>query len=167
MGSMTIDRRKILLAAPALLAACSGSKMLSYNGPQVTSIMAFKERRKLYLMHGNTALKSYPFQLGFAPVGHKRFEGDGKTPEGTYIIDRRNPQSAYHLSVGISYPNARDRAFAAAHGRSPGGEIFIHGTPEEVVGKKDWTAGCIAVMNHEVEEIYTMVGDYTPVFVKA
>ena len=111
---MTINRRKILLAAPALLAACSGRRVLSYDGPQVTSIMAFKERRKLYLMHGNTALKSYPFQLGFMPVGHKQFEGDGKTPEGTYIIDRRNPDSAYHLSVGISYPNAQDRAFAEA-----------------------------------------------------
>ena len=164
---MTIDRRKFLLAAPALLAACSGREVLSYDGPKITSIMAFKQERKLYLLNGNRALKAYPFQLGFAPVGHKQFEGDGKTPEGTYIIDRRNPESAYHLSVGISYPNPNDRAFAAAHGRSPGGEIFIHGTPRDVVGQPDWTAGCIAVLNHEVEEIYAMVGDYTPVFVKA
>ncbi len=167
VGSMTIDRRKFLLAAPALLAACSGRRVLSYDGPQITSIMAFKQQRKLYLLSGNKAIKTYPFQLGFAPVGHKQFEGDGKTPEGAYIIDRRNPNSAYHLSVGISYPNANDRAFAEAYGKSPGGEIFIHGTPSVVEGKKDWTAGCIAVMNHEVEEIYSMVGDYTPVFVKA
>ncbi|MBB3711380.1 murein L,D-transpeptidase YafK [Limimaricola variabilis] len=164
---MTIDRRKFLLAAPALLAACSGRQLLSYNGPKVTSIMAFKQQRKMYLLHGNKALKSYPFQLGFTPVGHKQFEGDGKTPEGTYIIDRRNPNSSYHLSVGISYPNDRDRAFAEAHGKRPGGDIFIHGTPSDVLGKKDWTAGCIAVTNEEVEEIYAMVGDYTPVFVKA
>ncbi|EYD73210.1 L,D-transpeptidase family protein [Limimaricola hongkongensis] len=164
---MTIDRRKFILAAPALIAACAGPQTLGYDGPKVTSIMAFKSQRKLYLLHGNKALKTYPFQLGFAPVGHKQFEGDGKTPEGTYIIDRRNPQSEYHLSVGISYPNARDRAFAAAHGRSPGGEIFIHGTPDVVAGRKDWTAGCIAVTNPEVEEIYAMVGDYTPIFVKA
>lgn len=147
--------------------ACSGRKVSSYEGPKVTSIMAFKGQRKLYLLNGNRAIKGYDFQLGFAPVGHKQFEGDGKTPEGTYLIDRRNPRSNYHLSVGISYPNARDVAFARAHGKSPGGDIFIHGTPKSVEGRKDWTAGCIAVLNEEVEEIYAMVGDYTPIFVKS
>ncbi len=155
-----------MLGAPALVAACASTKVASYEGPKVTSIMAFKEKRTLYLLHGNRALKTYNFQLGFSPVGHKQFEGDGKTPEGTYLIDRRNPKSQYHLSVGISYPDVDDVAFARAFGKSPGGDIFIHGTPKQVEGRKDWTFGCLAVRNEEIEEIYSMVGDHTPIFLK-
>ncbi|ARO15672.1 ErfK/YbiS/YcfS/YnhG family protein [Ketogulonicigenium robustum] len=111
----------------------------------------------MYLMRNDTVVRSYNVGLGFQPVGHKQFEGDGKTPEGTYVMDRRNPRSAYHLSVGISYPNPNDRLYAAEHGRSPGGDIFIHGTPQEFVGKGDWTVGCFAVSNAEIEEIYRLV----------
>jgi len=146
------------------LAAC-GSKFRGYNGPEVTSIVVQKENRRLFLMHDNKVLKSYDFELGFAPVGHKQFEGDGKTPEGVYLINRRNPNSAYHLSIGISYPDVDDYEFARSQGKSPGGEIFIHGTPSLVAGKDDWTAGCIAVTNDEIEEIYAMVKDNTPIFI--
>jgi murein L,D-transpeptidase YafK len=107
-------------------------------------------------------LKKYNVELGFAPEGHKQFEGDGKTPEGTYRINRRNPNSDFHLSLGISYPNARDVAFAQAAGKSPGGEIFIHGMPNKKRGTgPDWTAGCISVKNDHIEEIYAMVKDST------
>ena len=112
----------------------------------------------MYLMHGNKVLKSYDIDLGFTPDGHKEIEGDGRTPEGRYFIDRRNPDSLFHLSLGISYPNNADRAHAASLGKQPGGDIFIHGArrPMDPRGA-DWTAGCISVSNREMERIYSMV----------
>ena len=101
--------------------------------------------------------------LGSNPVGAKRREGDGRTPEGLYVVDRRNPRSQYYLSVGINYPNAQDLALAQAMGVPPGGDIFFHGTPPEERRGTDWTAGCMAVSNREIEEIYAMVRDGTPV----
>lgn len=156
---------KILLVGLVLtgLAGCS-SKFRSYNGPEVTRVVVFKDERKMHLMHQDKVLKSYQMGLGFAPQGHKNFEGDGKTPEGDYVIDRRNPNSQFHLSVGISYPNNLDRARAYAAGKQPGGDIFIHGRPRKYrKGGRDWTAGCIAVTNREIEEIYAMVQPGTPI----
>lgn len=141
------------------------SKFRQYNGPEVTSLLAFKEDRTLAVLHHNEVLKRYKFELGFNPVGHKVYEGDGRTPEGQYWIDRRNPNSSFHLSIGISYPNHRDAERAYAIGRRPGGDIFIHGTPTENVGQDDWTAGCIAVLNREIEEIYAMVRTGTPIHI--
>ncbi len=147
----------------AMLAACS-SKFRSYNGPEVTKIIVFKNARYMHLMHGTEVLKSYRIDLGFAPRGHKQFEGDGRTPEGLYYIDRRNPESEFHLSLGISYPNERDVARAQKLGKSPGGDIFIHGRGNPVQRLiRDWTWGCIAVTNAEMEEIYAMVQDGTPI----
>jgi len=112
-------------------------------------------------------------QYGDAPMGHKRFEGDERTPEGRYTIDYRNPRSAYHLSLHISYPNAADRAFAAAEGRSPGGDIFIHAQPNALPGAGagvrvpgDWTDGCIAVSNAEIEQLWRLVPDGTPIEIR-
>ncbi|GGL55460.1 L,D-transpeptidase family protein [Wenxinia marina] len=165
---MNISRRALVAGGLLGLAGCSsGSKFLEYNGPTVTSLIALKSQRQLLLFNGQTALKALRFELGFAPVGHKQVKGDGKTPEGQYWIDRRNPNSAYHLSIGISYPNDRDRARAHEMGRDPGGDIFIHGTPTEMVGKRDWTAGCVAIQNDEIEEVYAMVNDGTPIFLYA
>ena len=151
------------------LAGCStGSKFRSYDGPEVTHVLLLKEERKLYLFHNDKVLKQYPVDLGFTAEGHKQFEGDGKTPEGHYFIDRRNPNSAFHLSLGISYPNEQDIAFAASQGKSAGGDIFIHGQPngERRVGRPDWTAGCISVSNRQIEKIYAMVKDGTPITIK-
>ncbi len=159
----------ILLIATMALSACGAkSKFKRYNGPQVTQILIDKSDREMFLLHGNKVLKSYKVDLGFAPVGHKQIEGDGRTPEGVYRINRRNPNSAYHLSIGISYPNAQDRAKARAIGKSPGGDIFIHGGPKlrRNKGKKDWTAGCISVSDKEIEVIYAMVQDGTPILIK-
>lgn len=118
----------------------------------------------MYLMHGDRALKAYDVGLGFAPLGHKVREGDGRTPEGEYMIDRRNPNSEFHLSLGISYPNTADRDYAARNGFSPGGDIFIHGRPSKYKDAGiDWTAGCIAVTNREMQEIYAMVKNDTPI----
>lgn len=165
-------KRRVFLttatSAAALLAlsACS-DKFLTYTGPRVTSIVVRKAQRRMFLLHGQTILKEYDFELGFAPRGHKQVEGDGKTPEGAYYIDRKNPNSQFHLSIGISYPNDRDRARARALGQRPGGDIFIHGTPRAFRGDPDWTAGCIAVRNREMETIYSMVEVGTPIFLYA
>jgi len=149
----------ILLAVVVGLFSFAGcSKFKTYNGPEVTQIVVMKSERRMYLLHGDTVLKSYDVDLGFAPDGHKQIEGDGRTPEGRYMIDRRNPDSLFHLSLGISYPNDEDRAYAESIGEPPGGDIFIHGArrPFDPRGD-DWTAGCISVSNREIERIYSMV----------
>mgnify|MGYP000896167140 CR=1 FL=1 len=167
-----MQRRTALfgLSSLALLAACggpgSGGKFRSYAGPPITQIQVFKGKRRMMLFSENKVIKTYKIALGGNPVGPKRFEGDGKTPEGMYFIDRRNPNSAYHLSLGISYPNAQDTAFAEAQGRKPGGDIFIHGRARKNKGRgRDWTAGCIAVKDEEIEEIYAMIATGTPIFI--
>lgn len=138
------------------LAGCT-PKIQSYDGPDVTRVQVFKEQRTLQLLHHRTLLRDYKFDLGFTPVGHKVHEGDGRTPEGTYRVDRRNHNSRFHLSLGISYPNANDVAYARELGLEPGGDIFIHGTPQKWIGTPDWTWGCIAVQNEEMDEIFAMV----------
>ena len=166
---MKFIRILLMLTLALGIAACGNSKFRKYNGPEVTQIQVHKADRKMYLIHKTEVLKEYDISLGFNPVGHKQFEGDGKTPEGLYYIDRRNPESRYHLSVGVSYPNPQDSAQAASQGRSAGSDIFIHGQgPEGRVQskvKQDWTAGCIAVTDAEVEDIYAMVPDGTPILI--
>lgn len=169
-----MKRRHLLMGGAAAfgLGACTQSKFKTYNGPEVTYIVVNKQAREMFLFHHNTVLKEYVIDLGFAPIGDKFFEGDGRTPEGTYLIDRRNPDSKFHLSLGISYPNARDRAEAAALGKPPGGDIFIHGNSNlfrdatqrrKGKGSKDWTWGCIAVTDREMEDVYAMVRNGTPI----
>jgi len=160
---MRILKFALVLFLTVFVAGCA-SKFKTYSGPEVTHVVVFKEQRTMHLLHNGKALKTYKFGLGFAPVGHKTFEGDGKTPEGQYFINRRNPNSEFHLSIGISYPNARDIAQARAAGKKPGGDIFIHGRPKKhQKGGRDWTAGCIAVTDREIETIYAMVKDGTPI----
>lgn len=155
----------VLLAVVAGLGLSSCSKFRSYDGPEVTRILVFKDERRMYLMHGSEALAAYDVDLGFAPEGDKAREGDGRTPEGSYFIDRKNPDSEYHLSLGISYPDVHDTAAAVEAGDDPGGDIFIHGGPTEARdrGHPDWTAGCIAVSDRQIEDIYAMVRVGTPI----
>ena len=163
-----MNRRSMILGATALvgLAGCSGSKFRRYNGPEVTYVVVNKQHRRMYLLHHDKVLEDFKIQLGFAPIGHKEEEGDGRTPEGVYEVDRRNPNSKFHLSLGISYPNEYDRAFAEAKGKSPGGDIFIHGQKHPKRKEhSDWTWGCIAVSNREIEDVYAMVGDGTPIVI--
>lgn len=165
-----MNRRQLILGGTALVAlgACAPSKFQRYYGPEVTYVVVNKGARKMYLLHHDQVLEDYPIRLGFAPAGHKEIEGDGKTPEGVYWIDRRNPNSRFHLSLGISYPNARDRAYAAQMGKSPGGDIFIHGQRNPFRrDKDDWTWGCISVTNRQMEQIYAMVGNGTPIQINA
>ena len=125
---------------------------------QVDRILIEKAARRLTVFRDGVTLRSYPVALGFAPEGDKLRQGDGRTPEGRFRIDRRNAESRFHLSLGLDYPQADDLIRASAGGYDPGGDIFIHGQPNAFIGKAtlryDWTAGCIAVSNTEIEELW-------------
>ena len=135
---------------------------LPENTP-ITRLVVMKSNRQMWAYNPDTLVKIYPISLGKSPIGHKQFEGDKKTPEGIYRINERNPNSAYHKNLGISYPNAEDKAYALSQGKSPGGLIKIHGLPNKFpdIGRqhlrKDWTDGCIAVTNEEIDELFNAV----------
>lgn len=170
MKKIRFPRRAVLLGGSAAFLAGCASKFRTYSGPEVTRLRIYKAQRLLVLDGEDRMLRTYPIGLGFAPEGHKQFEGDGRTPEGSYLIDRRNPDSLFHLSIGISYPNEADIAFAQAQGKSPGGDIFVHGGPRrgiDPLNVRDWTAGCISVTDRQVEEIYAMVREGTPIDIYA
>lgn len=164
---MTFTRILLTVALALGLAACgSKGKFRNYDGPEVTQIQVHKSARKLYLLHKTEVLKEYDVGLGFNPMGHKQFEGDGKTPEGLYFITYHNPRSRYYLSVGVSYPNERDVAFAEQQGKMPGGDIMIHGrSGYKGRNQGDWTAGCIAITDEEMEEVYSMLRRDTPIYI--
>jgi murein L,D-transpeptidase YafK len=135
-------------------------------------ILVLKSERTLILMHDGKPLKTYKVALGGEPVGPKTRRGDHKTPEGTYTIDRRNIHSQYHRALHVSYPSVADAANARKLHASPGGDIMIHGLPNGMgwVGSahraRDWTDGCIAVTDEEIDEIWKLVPDGTPVEIK-
>ena len=135
-------------------------------------IHVYKSQRYLVLEHQHNMIRRYPIRLGFNPIGHKAQEGDGKTPEGRYVIDWRNPQSSFYKSLHVSYPNAKDQQKAQQLGVSAGGNIMIHGsaTTKQVkvlpnlmhyFPQKDWTWGCIAVRNIDIDEIWQLVNNDT------
>lgn len=127
-----------------------------------------KSERRMTVYREGVALRSYDVALGFSPVGDKSREGDGRTPEGRFRIDRRNPQSKFHLSLGLDYPHDEDKEHAEAYGFSPGGDIFIHGQPNwfPSVMRGDWTEGCIAVTNSEMEELWRVARLGTEVVIR-
>ena len=133
--------------------------------PVADKILVEKAARKLTLFRTGSPVRTYRIALGKNPEGPKVHEGDGRTPEGLYVIDWRNPGSAFHLSLHISYPNTADRKRAEALGVAPGGDIMIHGVKDEMIPlgpahrQSDWTEGCIAVTNDEIEEIWDLVPD--------
>lgn len=135
----------------------------------VDRVVVKKSARKLFLYAGDELLRSYEVALGRNPVGHKERRGDFRTPEGKYLLDWRNPQSRFYRSIHISYPNENDRRRAAAMGVDPGGSIMIHGVPnryrdnQEFIISLNWTEGCIAVTNKDMEEIWALVADNTPI----
>jgi murein L,D-transpeptidase YafK len=128
-------------------------------------VVVNKSKREMLLLRGTSVLRAYRVALGREPVGHKQQEGDGRTPEGQYVIDRRNPKSRYYLSLRISYPNAGDTACARELGVDPGGDIMIHGLKDGVVRDGDWTQGCIAVTDREMDEIWGLVAEGTPIVI--
>ena len=135
--------------------------------PEVDRVVIEKAARRMTLLSADGAIvRVYQnIQLGWQPVGAKHFAGDGRTPEGHYRIDRGLENSAYHLALHLSYPEPDDVAFARGQRRDPGGAIFIHGQPNGMATRPagDWTAGCIAVSDPQIEEIWSLVGDDTPV----
>lgn len=136
----------------------------------VERIIVEKAARRMVLVQNGQPVRSYAIALGFSPSGDKERQGDGRTPEGVFRIDRRNDRSSYHLSLGLDYPQAEDRSRARSGGFDPGGDIMIHGQPnalpEQMVLKGDWTAGCIAVSNAEMREIWAVTDEKTLVEVR-
>lgn len=136
---------------------------------QVSEVLVRKSERRLYLLAGDEVVRSYRIGLGDNPSGHKLYEGDERTPEGEYTLDWRNPDSEFYKSIHISYPNKKDRELASSWGLNPGGNIMIHGLPNNaremtfVYQGLDWTNGCIAVSNKEMDEIWQLVDDGTPI----
>jgi len=145
---------------------------LAEPAARATAIVIEKSQRRIALERDGVVLKSYEMSLGSSPLGHKRQEGDGKTPEGIYVIDFKHPRSRYHLALRTSYPNAADRDQASRRSVSAGSDIMIHGLPNGLgfLGAlhlyRDWTDGCIAVTNTQIEEIWSMVDVGTRVEIK-
>lgn len=151
--------------AALLLAIAAGAAW----GATADRVVINKSKRELLLFRGPKLLRSYRVALGREPAGPKMRQGDGRTPEGDYFIAGRNERSAFHRALRISYPGPADRARARRLGVSAGGDIMIHGLPngQGAIGKahllSDWTEGCVAVTNPEIEEIWRLVPDGTPV----
>jgi len=146
--------------------------MVSSAVTKADKVLVIKSKRILLLMKDGEMFRTYKIALGKQPNGPKTRQGDRRTPEGRYVLDSRNPKSKYHLAIHISYPNESDILSAQKRGVSPGGDIMIHGLPPgsgrvgELHSFLDWTDGCIAVTNSEMEEIWQLVADGTPIEIK-
>jgi murein L,D-transpeptidase YafK len=160
-----------VLFAVALL-ACHDTGAAPRRALRADRILVEKSGRRLTLLWQGRPVKSYRVALGHAPVGRKQCQGDNRTPEGLYHVDSRNAGSAYHRSLHVSYPNAQDMANARRLGCRPGGDIMIHGIANgygwigPLHAQKDWTLGCIAVTDQEIEEIWTAAPNGTPVEIR-
>lgn len=144
------------------LSSCKADSRIP-KGTIIDSIVVIKHKRQMQVYSKRTLVKSYDIALGKQPKGHKQVQGDMRTPEGIYHINGRNPGSKYYKNLGISYPNNADREQARKLGKSPGGDVKIHGLPngKAYIGAlhrlHDWTHGCIAVTNYEMDELYNTV----------
>jgi murein L,D-transpeptidase YafK len=144
---------------------------LDYSRLLADKVVVKKGERRLYLIKGDKPVMSYPISLGSSPEGHKERQGDGRTPEGRYFLDWRNPGSKFRKSIHISYPNYSDRLRARQKGLDPGGLIMIHGQPrpgrhaelQQMIASEDWTQGCIAVPNYAIDDIWEKTADGTPI----
>ena len=171
-------RAKILLAVFLIIGATAIFFFAHHDwkvlpgGTTIDRILVEKSERKLSILRDGKVLKTYRVALGRNPIGAKEQEGDMKTPEGIYTIDYRNPQSDYHLALHISYPSAEETTRAAQRGVNAGFDIMIHGLPNgrgwmgATHRQKDWTAGCIAVTDQEIEELYRVTPDGTTIEIR-
>ena len=154
-----------LICVPAFAQRATG-------GLHADRVMVLKKERTLQLLSHGKVIKSYKVALGRDSIGPKTQQGDHKTPEGVYVLDSRNEHSQFYKSIHISYPSPHDRAAARSKGVSPGGDVFVHGLPNgyKWVGAshrlKDWTDGCIAVTDEEIDEIWAAVADGTPIEIR-
>ena len=155
-----------------ILLVIATSSALAANTVMADKVLIEKKARRLTLLSKGQVIKSYKVALGRNPAGPKEKEGDNRTPEGTYTIDTRNTKSRYHLALHVSYPNTQDIQRAKKQGVSPGGNIMIHGIRNGFgwIGRfhrwLDWTKGCIAVTNNEIDEIGRLVENGTPVEIR-
>ncbi len=169
-----ISRSLIVVGAIALLSAAPDvdADSLEVASERADSLLIVKSERKLYMLKNGEVLRAMDIALGLMPEGPKQREGDFRTPEGHYFLEAKNPNSDYFLSVKISYPNDTDRARARAEGVDPGGEIMIHGLPNEPryresrYGDMDWTDGCVAVSNSDMIDIWLMTAPGTPIEIR-
>ncbi len=165
-------RQFVLAAATALLAA--GASVVAGAGefPIADLVVVEKAERKLHLIKDGEPFRTFDIALGIRPIGDKQQEGDFRTPEGRYVLDARNPDSEFFLSIHVSYPNEDDRREAREVGVDPGGAIMIHGQPNEpsrseaFYRTQDWTNGCIAVSNSDMIDIWLMTGENTPIEIR-
>ncbi len=140
--------------------------------PKADLVFVDKSERRMDLFSAGQIIRTYRIALGFNPIGHKQYEGDGRTPEGVYILDFRNEHSGFYRSIRVNYPRIEDRESAARRGVRPGGQIMIHGLPNERSAssvahpRNDWTDGCIAVTNEEMAEIWQMVDSGTAIIIQ-
>lgn len=161
----------VLLVTAGLVWTCRPAAPLP-GGTRADLLVVKKSARRMLVYAHGALLRSYRISLGHNPQGPKGRQGDHRTPEGRYVIDRHNPNSAFHLSLHVSYPSAADAARAHAAGYSPGGEIMIHGTRNGLGWLArlrlpvDWTDGCIALTNAEMDELYPIVPDGTPIEIR-
>lgn len=158
---LSLSLAVMLALAAAGLARASAPPPMAPPAQRADRIHVVKSERRMDLLRDGKVLRSYRIGLGDAPVGHKRQQGDERTPEGDYRISGRNPSSRFHLSLRVSYPNAADRRQARARGVDPGGDIMIHGG--SALYPADWTDGCIAVTDRQIEEIWRLVPTGTPI----
>ena len=148
------------------------SVMQASEFPVADEVIIDKSDRKLHLLNNGEIFRTFEIALGISPTGDKKKEGDFKTPEGNYLLDIRNPNSDYFLSIHVSYPSTADRREANQDGVAPGGAIMIHGQPnlpshsETYYRTQDWTNGCIALSNSDMIDIWLMTGDNTPVEIR-
>lgn len=142
------------------------------DAPIVDRVVVYKGNRRMVLLAAGKEIKTYRIALGADPVGAKTQRGDHRTPEGIYLLDAKNPHSHYYKAFHISYPNADDIESAKELGVSPGGDVMLHGLPDGYgwIGKKhrlhDWTDGCIAVTNQEMDELWRLVPVGTTIEIK-
>lgn len=168
----------VCLALLALLTACAMpvpppiAVPAPLMPPKADNVLVVKSQRTLFLRRGEAELMRFKVALGRNPVGQKLQRGDMRTPEGRYVLDRRSEDSAFYRSIHISYPNEEDIAQARSRGVSPGGDIMIHGLPNNLAKlggayePGDWTDGCIAVTNREMDLIWELVDDMTPIEIR-
>jgi murein L,D-transpeptidase YafK len=165
---------KLLLALTAVLAVLLYALAPPTSAPRdiADKVLVVKSARQLTLLKNGVPFKTYAVSLGRNPIGPKSLAGDHKTPEGNYLLDSRNSQSKFHLSLHVSYPNLHDRENAQSAGLQPGGDIMIHGMQNGLgrIGRFhrfiDWTDGCIAVTNAEMDQIWRSVPDGTPIEIR-
>ncbi len=162
----------VLVTATALLAAGASGVAGAGEFPVADLVVVEKAERKLHLIKGGEPFRTFDIALGIRPIGDKQQEGDFRTPEGRYVLDARNPDSEFFLSIHVSYPNEDDRREAREVGVDPGGAIMIHGQPNEpsrseaFYRTQDWTNGCIAVSNSDMIDIWLMTGENTPIEIR-